>query len=389
MILYLCLILISCRSGSKESYLLRYERFVRNIQTNHATFDERDWLRADRQITHFNNVFTRRFSDSFTTEERNRIINATNIYNSMRYGNVIVDNARRITENVNTVSIDNNRSVEELRRITENQEQIALQLEQLRRQILEEQNQSRQITPQQRTEQEILIDRLQNDLLMEILAGIRQGRFDIYGRIKMLVFPTNFNRNPFRMNHNALTPIIQDAVNIVLSQARRYNVNLSIYWEFRTFHNGSHISISDSIEGLRLHSRYRNIYNDYDFLVSVFAVDMIGRSFIRIGGPLGKSETNAIIWFRDNNNRHSSGVLAHEIFHAFGAEDLYFEQGVVPQEVELYFRTLLGDSIMITSCSSANLDPINSWLIGWNQHPEPWFAWFINRRDHTVDLGLR
>jgi len=60
----------------------------------------------------------------------------------------------------------------------------------------------------------------------------------------------------------------------------------------------------------------------------------------------------------------------------------------VPQEVELNFKTLLGNSIMITSQGASNLDPINAWLMGWNKKPEPWFAWFINRRDSSVDIGL-
>jgi len=40
---------------------------------------------------------------------------------------------------------------------------------------------------------------------------------------------------------------------------------------------------------------------------------------------------------------------------------------------------------MITSNESAELDPINAWLIGWNKKPEPWYAWFVDRRDNTGD----
>jgi hypothetical protein len=387
LLIYLCLIISSC-VASKEDYLYRYERFLSNIQENYASFSERDWIKADGRVNQFNNILTKRYK--LTQEEKKRVSNTMIVYNSYRSGNKLVDNRiedpQRITEN-RDINIDR---IEELKRITEHQEQISLQLEQLRRQILEDrrtQDTSQQITQQQRTEQELLIDKLQNDLLMGILASKKEGRRDISGRIKVLVLPTNFKGNAFRMSNNALTPTIQDAINIILAQARKYNQNITIDWEYRVYPDGSYVSINNYSEGLRNHSQYRSIYNNYDHLVLIYAVDMVERSYCAIGGSLGKSESNAIMWFKDYNG-HSAGVLTHEIFHAFGAEDLYYEQGVVPQEVELNFKTLLGNSIMITSHGSSDLDPINAWLMGWNKKPEPWYAWFIGRRDNTVDVGL-
>jgi hypothetical protein len=225
---------------------------------------------------------------------------------------------------------------------------------------------------------------MQNDLLMKILSEKRQGRRDITGRIKVLVLPTNYRGNTFRMDLSILTSEVQNGINIIINQARRYNQNISIDWEYRIYPDGSYISINNYPEGLSHYSTYKDIYRNYDHVVLVYAIDVAGRSYCALTGPLGRSEGNAIMWFKRNDG-YSSGTLAHEIFHAFGAEDLYYEPGVVPPEVESNFKLLLGDSIMITGM---DLDPISAWLIGWNKNPEPWYAWFIERRDMSVDVGL-
>ena len=280
--------------------------------------------------------------------------------------------------------------IEELRRITEHQEQIAEQLELIRRQIDDEhdrQNPNNQNTTQQRTGRDALIQNLQNDLLMEMLATKREGRRDITGRIKVLIIPTNYRGNTFRMRLNNLTPIVQEGIRIIETQARRYNQNITIEWEFISNNNGSYINMSNNSEGLRQYSQYRNRFSNYNHVITVYAVDRVERSYILYSGQLGRNEGHAIFWFRESNG-FSTGTLVHEIFHAFGAEDLYFEQGVVPREVEQNFRTLLGNSIMIDSHRYTGLDLINAWLIGWNKTPEPWYAWFIDKRDKSVDLRL-
>jgi len=308
-------------------------------------------------------------------------------------GIIIISIIFSTTIKTNTNNIIENRideRIEELRRITEHQEQIAEQLEQIRKQIDDEQNRQTptgQNTTQQRTSRDALIENLQNELLMEILAEKRKGRSDITGSVKILMFPTNYKGNVFRMRLNNLAPVVQDAIRIISEQAKRYNQDITIDWEFVTLNNNAYFSMNNSSEGLQQYSLYRNRHRDYNHVVIVYAIDRVERSYISISGSLGRSEGHAIMWFRENNG-FSSGTLAHEIFHAFGAEDLYFEQGVVPSEVERNFRTLLGNSIMINNQGASGLDPINAWLIGWNKTPEPWYAWFIDRRDNTVDLRL-
>jgi len=153
------------------------------------------------------------------------------------------------------------------------------------------------------------------------------------------------------------------------------NQNISIDWEYA---KGSYLTLKESSDGLDLYSRYAGD-STYNYTVVVFAIDKKDRSHCWRRSNVA----NAIFWFKDNNG-HSSGTLAHETFHAFGAEDLYYEKGVVPIEVEQNFKKLLGDSIMITSNSNSPLDPINAWLIGWNKKPEPWFAWFFDKRNTSL-----
>ena len=230
---------------------------------------------------------------------------------------------------------------------------------------------------------ESLIEKLQNDLLMEILTIKRAGRRDISGRIKVLVFPTNYKGNLFRMRLDSLTASVQEGIQIIQEQAKKYNQNVSIDFDVVTLNNRSYISINHYMEGLRQYPRHRSKHKNYNHVVLVHAIDMVERSYI-ITESLRINEEHIIMWFRDRDG-FSAGTLAHEIFHAFGAEDLYYEQGVVPQEVENNFKTLLGNSIMINSHKYSNLDPINAWLIGWNKNPEPWYAWFIDKRDNSVE----
>jgi len=114
---------------------------------------------------------------------------------------------------------------EALKRITESQEQIAWQLEQLKKQIEDEHNEPKQNTSRQKSEKERLIEKLNNELLMEILTAKRHGMRDITGKIKVIVVPVNYKDNPFNLNLNNLSSTVQDGINVILRQARKYNQN--------------------------------------------------------------------------------------------------------------------------------------------------------------------
>jgi len=266
----------------------------------------------------------------------------------------------------------------ELQRIIEHQEALSARIEQLRNQI-EENNKTTNNNPLVSqvgtSEQSQLIERLNNELLMEMLVSKRQGMKDINGRILVNVVPVNYKNRNFRMNPNNLRNTVNESINLISQHARAYNINISFNAVFDNRNNGRYISINNSTEALNLYQRFSN--SSYDFSILVLAIDTVERSYI----SYRENYTHAIMWFKDQN-AHSANTLAHEIYHAFGAEDLYYEQGVVTREVEQNFRTLVGNSIMLSS-SNTRLDPINAWLIGWNKNPEPWYAWFVNKRDTT------
>ena len=402
LLLLICAVSFSC-AQSKEHYILSYERYIRSVEKNRYHYTEKDWVKADRKIMHFH-IALKRYEKKLSAEEKQRIYKACSIYRSYRPNIAYPLTEKNIIEPEHTPESDKtpkteriigppdipadmlNTRIEELKRITEQQAQIAAQLEQLRRQIIEEAPQHTPSTDSQHTtEQERLINKMQNDLLMDMLKTKKQGWRDISGKVKVLVVPAHFKGYTFRMNHNHLTNIIQKAVAIILSQARKYNQDLSIDWTFIANSDGSYCSLGSSTEAVDNYKHYKKYAVNYDHLAVVYAVDKTGRSFCSYRGTLGKSTANAVIWFKDYDE-HRAGTLAHELFHTFGADDLYYEEGIVPKEVEENFKTLLGNSIMITSQDSAELDPINAWLIGWNKKPEPWYAWFVDRRQ-PIDTG--
>ena len=349
----LCLIYTSC-AGSKREELQKFVRLVHFVQSNHDKFGENEWGRVERQVLSFRNTMSGRYSNSLTQEEVRRISQGIHIINTYRSLNRLVGST------------------------TDNQDNNGDRIDGLFRLLDDGQMQN----PPPGTEQQLLSERLINDILMALNASIRDGRPDISGRIKVVVIPTVYQRNPFRMNHNDLTPAIREAIDIIITQARRYNQRIAIDWEFRTY-GGQYISLDSSTDRVRHHSQYRNMFPAYNYVVVVNAVDMNGRSYCSVHVPFGVSEFNAITWFKDDNS-HCARVLAHEIFHAFGAEDLYFEQGVVVRDVEDNFKTMYGNSIMADHWETSDLDPINAWLLGWNRNPELWYSYFINRRDASA-----
>jgi len=293
---------------------------------------------------------------------------------------LIAINKQNITNTETNITIEND--AQELQRIIEQQEALAARIEQLRNQIDENQRNQNNNTQTPRvgtSEQNQLIENMNNELLMELLVIKRQGMRDIGGRILVNIVPINYRNRNFRMNPNNLRNTVNESLNIISQHAREYNTNITFDVVFDNGSNGRFMSLNNSTEAINLYQRFRN--TRYDFTVLVFAIDTEERSYITRRADY----THAIMWFKEQNG-HSANTLAHEIYHAFGADDLYYEQGVVTREVEQNFRTLLGNSIMLSS-RNTRLDPINAWLIGWNKNPEPWFAWFVDRRD-TSNLNF-
>ena len=180
-------------SRSKEHYLHRHERIINHVKANHATFSERDWARFDRQVNNFYNALTRRFYDRLSYEEK---ANGMIVYNSLRYGDGFVKDeagcARRIFENQNVYA----GYTELARRIERHQEQIFLELELLRRQVMIMENQLSQVINElevislsdNRTIENAIAD-LRVDTVYQITDLEKQAALDYYqaGRANTLL----------------------------------------------------------------------------------------------------------------------------------------------------------------------------------------------------------
>ena len=430
-----CFFLMFSCAKSKERCIFEYEYYINKVAKEHSHYTQADWLRSNNRFRSLQ-ASVKVYEKRMTNEEKLRVLKAFNIYASYRsdvkppFENpqlASIDGAdaekekghidggekeenstteedieddlppnskdggeeekppQTGTEKVGgeSTSIDAiDDRVEELKKITEQQKELFLQLQQLREQI---EASNKNITPKQKSENEILINQLQNDLLMKELNEKKQGRKEIHGSIKVLVFPTNFKGQRFNMDYRDLEDKIERALNIIRTQAKRYGEDISIDYEFRVQYDGSYVSINNSSQALDRYEDYVSSFSNYDLVSVVYAIDMKGRSYCSLRGSLGENSGNAVIWYKDWNG-HDAGTLAHELFHTMGADDLYYEEGVVPKEVEDNFVKLIGDSIMIHSDEGNTLDPINAWLIGWNKNPELWYTWFVDRRE-SLDVN--
>ncbi|MGP1414908.1 MAG: hypothetical protein ACTTJ6_03090 [Treponema sp.] len=394
-----CIFLLFSCVASKEKCIFEYEYYINKIAKEHSSYTKSDWLKINNKLRRLQSSL-RVYEKRMSPQEKMRVLKAFNIYALYKKdakppfdgsdiasmdggaGGGIEDDATHIDNGKtsggdSSVDIIDDR-VKELKKITEQQKELFLQLQQLRKQI--EESSSKNTTPKQQTEKELLINKLQNEMLMEKLREKKAGRKEIHGAIKVLVFPTNFNGQRFKMNYGDLKGKIETALNVIRTQAKRYGENISIDYEFRVQHDNSYVSIRDYNEALKRYAQYARPFSSYDLVSIVYAIDVEGRSYCGLNGSLGKNTANAIIWYKHWDG-HSAGTLAHELFHTMGADDLYYEEGVVPKEVEDNFVKLIGDSIMIHGEEDNPLDPINAWLIGWNNKPELWYAWFVDRRN--------
>jgi len=379
------LCVLSC-AKSKKACISEYEYYINKIDNEHASYDERKWAKVNKRLDNLQNKI-KRYEKKLTTDDKKRIRAAFKIYAKYRKDITLPFTEDELASTGNdgnngkdksagkARSVDTDDKLEELKKITAQQQEIFLQLQQLRQQIEDDSSIGK---GKQKTEKELLINELENDLLMKVLQEKKEGRCEVHGRIKVLVFPTNFRGEAFRADIEELEDKIEKAMNVIRREAKKYREDIFIDYEIRTSRNGSYISLSDSDEALNRYKEYSAPFNDYDHVSIVYALDVEGRSYCSLRGGLGKNIANAVMWYKWND--HSAGTLAHELFHTFGADDLYYEEGVVPKEVEDNFHKLLGDSIMIMSNETNSLDPINAWLIGWNNQPEAWYAWFVDRR---------
>jgi alpha-L-fucosidase len=63
-------IFTTCARLTKEDWLLRYKELVERVQTEHMSFTENDWQKADEEFTKINNILKNSFGSELTNEDK-------------------------------------------------------------------------------------------------------------------------------------------------------------------------------------------------------------------------------------------------------------------------------------------------------------------------------
>ena len=81
-----------------------------------------------------------------------------------------------------------------------------------------------------------------------------------------------------------------------------------------------------------------------------------------------------------------STLISHEFLHLFGAWDLYYENGKMPQNLATKAAQLYPNSIMRTGrCLNPNIDELTAWRIGWNYTYQEVFQEFAPKPRMRLD----
>lgn len=102
-------------------------------------------------------------------------------------------------------------------------------------------------------------------------------------------------------------------------------------------------------------------------------VDANGRSFSGWNGKGNEFMGTAVV-YGDDGLELQSGVVAHELLHLFGADDLYAP--MQNEEVVAFLREHYANEVMFQDHASADaltISPYTAWRIGWTDEKEDWF----------------
>ena len=82
----LFLLIFSCAPQTKESYLEDFKEFMNEVEQNHSSYTEKDWLSIDKKYEKFTNEWYKKFEDDFTWKEQLIIGKYQIQYNMYRVG---------------------------------------------------------------------------------------------------------------------------------------------------------------------------------------------------------------------------------------------------------------------------------------------------------------
>ena len=102
-------------------------------------------------------------------------------------------------------------------------------------------------------------------------------------------------------------------------------------------------------------------------------VDANGRSFSGWNGKGNEFMGTAVV-YGDDGLELKSGIVAHELLHLFGADDLYAP--MQNEEAVAFLREHYPNEVMFQDHASADtltVSPYTAWRIGWTDEKEDWF----------------
>ncbi len=72
-IMFSFLTLLGCQEAMKEAYIMKFEKFIEEVEKNKSTFDESKWKVMEGKFTELNEVEFKKFEGTLTPEERSKI----------------------------------------------------------------------------------------------------------------------------------------------------------------------------------------------------------------------------------------------------------------------------------------------------------------------------
>ena len=107
-------------------------------------------------------------------------------------------------------------------------------------------------------------------------------------------------------------------------------------------------------------------------------VDAVGRSFAGWSGK-GSDFLGTAVLYNEEDNESYSGVIAHELLHLLGADDLYAP--IQSEEIASIIQENYPDEVMSQVFAPADMltiSPYTAWMAGWTDEKEEWFDGIVS-----------
>lgn len=161
-------------------------------------------------------------------------------------------------------------------------------------------------------------------------------------------------------------------------KATWYNGSVSSYSP-GYFDNSIHENVAQALGYTSSHDMLRNDrnYSGNDQIAYLYVLDKPGRSYAYWNSAAGDYIEGAVLFTSQNGVQERANVVAHELMHLFGAEDIYAEgsenvnrarmaQRVCPNEIFLSYRWNIFDNAV---------SDFNAYAVGWLDYfPEQYRA---------------